>query len=55
MRYDALKDISPFITEFFEHNMIMVDNEAVKANRLTLLHNLAIMAKQFADFSQLII
>lgn len=55
VRYDALKDISPFITEFFEHNMIMVDNEAVKANRLTLLHNLAIIAKQFADFSQLII
>ena len=54
-RYNALEHISPFITDFFEYNMIMVENEAVKENRLTLLQKLAIMAKQFADFSQLVI
>jgi len=53
--YKALKEIKEPITEFFENNMVMVDNLEVKANRLTLLNKLAIMAKQFADFSQLVI
>lgn len=54
-RYEALEEISPLISDFFDHNMIMVENEAVKENRLTLLQKLAIIAKQFADFSQLVI
>lgn len=54
-RYQMLEQISPAITTFFENNMIMVDDEEVKENRLTLLHILAKIAKQFADFSQLII
>ena len=33
----------------------MVEDKAIKGNRLTLLHNLAIIAKAFADFSQLVI
>lgn len=53
--YKALRQIEPYITDFFEHNMIMVEDDVVKENRLTLLHNLAIIVKQFADFSQLVI
>lgn len=54
-RYQALEDVNKYITDFFEHNMIMVEDKAIKGNRLTLLHNLAIIAKAFADFSQLVI
>lgn len=54
-RYAALEEITPLITEFFEHNMIMVDNESIKQNRLILLNKLADVTSQFADFSQLII
>lgn len=55
IRYQALKALSPIIDEFFEHNMIMVDDEAIKQNRLTLLHNLSSIARQYADFSLLVI
>lgn len=54
-RYAALEEISPLITEFFEHNMIMIDNEELKQNRLILLNKLAGFTSQFADFSQLVI
>lgn len=54
-RYDALNELSPMIDAFFEENMIMVDNEEVKENRLTILHNLADLAKKYADFSQIVI
>lgn len=53
--YDGLEEISPMITEFFEQNMVMVDQQEVKENRLTLLNNLAKITKQFADFGELII
>jgi len=53
--YQALEKIEEPVTEFFENNMVMIDNPDVKANRLTLLNKLAIIAKQFADFSQLVI
>jgi len=54
-RYRSLSSISPVIAEFFEHNMIMVDDAALQENRLTLLNNLATITKQFADFSELVI
>ena len=54
-RYDALQKISSYITEFFEHNMIMVEDEKIKNNRLTILKNIAVITKQFADFSQLVL
>lgn len=53
--FQALVNISPYISEFFDHNMIMVDDEAIKENRLNLLGNIATLAKEFADFSQLVI
>lgn len=55
LRYQALNVISPYIDHFFEENMIMVDDEAVKENRLTILHNLATITRQYADFSRVVI
>lgn len=55
LRYQALNVISPYIDHFFEENMIMVDDDAVKENRLTILHNLAAITRKYADFSQLVI
>lgn len=54
-RYLALEKIHGPITEFFDHNMIMVDQPEIKENRLTLLNNLANITMDFADFSQLIV
>ncbi len=54
-RYDALAEISHSITDFFEHNMVMVDEAEVKQNRLSLLKTIAATATRFADFSQLVI
>lgn len=53
--YDLLAQVSPHITAFYDNNMVMVDDEKVKENRLTLLSHLANTAKYFADFSQLVI
>lgn len=53
--YKLLQNISPYITNFFENNMVMVDNEKVKDNRLSLLSELATTARQFADFSQIVL
>lgn len=54
-RYEAMNALSPLVDRFFEENMIMVDNESVKENRLTILHNLAELAKVYADFNQIVI
>lgn len=54
-QYQALKNISPLIDKFFENNMIMVDNEEIKENRLTILNNIADLARSYADFNQIII
>lgn len=54
-RFEALAAISPIISGFFENNMIMVDDEAVKENRLNLLTKIADNAQAFADFSRLVI
>ena len=55
LRYQALNVISPYIDHFFEENMVMVDDEKIKENRLTLLNNLAAITRKYADFSQLVI
>ena len=54
-RFEAFVQISPFIADFFVHNMIMVEDESVKENRLNLLGQIAAIAHTFADFSQLVI
>ncbi|TWT11262.1 glycine--tRNA ligase subunit beta [Streptococcus sp. sy004] len=50
---DQLFGLSPVITKFFDQTMVMVDDEAVKNNRLSLLASLARYACQMAAFNQL--
>ncbi|AND78781.1 glycine--tRNA ligase subunit beta [Streptococcus pantholopis] len=46
--------LSPLIDAFFDQTMVMVDDQAVKNNRLALLTALTDKAKQVADFSRLL-
>lgn len=47
--------LHPLIDAFFEENMVMADDEAVKANRLALLDRIDRLARPFAQFSTLVI
>lgn len=47
--------LHPLIDAFFDENMVMADDEAVKANRLALLDRIDKLAKPFAQFSTLVI
>ena len=53
-KYDALAQLTPFITEFFNENMIMVDNSAVRQNRVNLLAKIGALTDQVAHFPTLI-
>lgn len=45
--------LSPVIDKFFDNTMVMVDNEAVKNNRLAILAELTAKASSVAAFSKL--
>lgn len=45
--------LSPAITAFFDNTMVMVDDQAVKNNRLALLSRLATKAQRLAAFNKL--
>ncbi|SFC52825.1 glycyl-tRNA synthetase beta chain [Alkalibacterium subtropicum] len=47
--------LHPLIDAFFDENMVMADDEAVKANRLALLDRIHKLARPFAQFSTLVI
>lgn len=50
----ALKQLSTLrnnVDDFFDHVMVMADDEALKANRIALLSKLASLFKRVADFS----
>ena len=45
--------LSPVIDKFFDNTMVMVDNEAVKSNRLAILAELTAKASSVAAFNKL--
>jgi glycyl-tRNA synthetase beta chain len=49
-----LATLEPSITAFFNRVMVMVDDENVRNNRLTLLRGIANDVKSFADFNRLV-
>ena len=51
----AFASITPKIHEFFNENMVMVDNEEIRTNRLRFLRELALMILEFSDFTELIV
>ncbi|WP_078391380.1 glycine--tRNA ligase subunit beta [Shouchella patagoniensis] len=52
--FHALAECRSTINEFFEHTMVMTDNDAVRTNRLALLKRLAASIHSYADFQQII-
>lgn len=50
---DQLFALSPVIDAFFDHTMVMAEDEAVRNNRLALLASLTARAGQLAQFNQI--
>lgn len=50
---EALFGLAPVITDFFDHTMVMVDDQKLKSNRLAILKRLADKASHVAIFNQL--
>ena len=50
---DQLFALSPIIDAFFDHTMVMAEDEAVRNNRLALLASLTAKAGQLAQFNQI--
>ncbi|MGX7418779.1 glycine--tRNA ligase subunit beta [Carnobacterium gallinarum] len=55
MNYVALEALSPKVEAFFDENMVMSDNVALRNNRLALLSKLGNLALSFASVDQLIV
>ncbi len=53
--FTKLLALAPVITSYFEENMIMDKDEAVKNNRLAQMHQLAALTARFGDLDQLIV
>ena len=53
--YTALAAIAPYIEAYFDENMVMVEDVAIRSNRLNMLGNLALSIMQFADVRKLIL
>ncbi|QIL46891.1 glycine--tRNA ligase subunit beta [Vagococcus coleopterorum] len=53
--YQELKNLTPLIEAYFENTMVMVDDQAVKQNRLRQLYRIAKMVRTFASLDLLII
>ncbi|MGE5397402.1 MAG: glycine--tRNA ligase subunit beta [Chitinophagales bacterium] len=50
----ALADLRPILDSYFERVMVMVDNLAVRDNRLAQLKSVVEIFQEFADFSKLV-
>ena len=53
--YSHLEAMAPKINDFFNENMVMVDDEATRRNRLRFLGLLSQIILDFADFTTLIV
>lgn len=53
--YAALAAIVPYIEAYFDENMVMVEDIAIRSNRLNTLGNLTLSILQFADVRKLIL
>lgn len=52
--YRALASMTPEIHQFFDQVMVMVEEEAIKNNRLALLKKITQCTGQFADFDRIV-
>jgi glycyl-tRNA synthetase beta chain len=53
--FEALKSLNPLIENYFENTMVMVEDVAVRNNRLKQLSEIATMALSFASLDKLIV
>lgn len=53
--YSHLEAMAPKINDFFNENMVMVDDEVIRRNRLRFLGLLSQIILNFADFTSLIV
>ncbi|CCI85602.1 glycyl-tRNA synthetase beta subunit [Lactobacillus pasteurii DSM 23907 = CRBIP 24.76] len=53
--YNGFVDLQPIISRYFDTNMIMAKDEAVKNNRLTQLNSISKLASRLGDLSKLVI
>jgi glycyl-tRNA synthetase beta chain len=53
--FETLISLKPYINEYFEHTMVMAENEELKNNRLNLLAALAQKILQFAKVNEIIV
>ncbi|MCH5583885.1 glycine--tRNA ligase subunit beta [Shimazuella sp. AN120528] len=53
-KYHALASMVPVIHSFFDHVMVMVEEEKIRANRLALLRDINSLVQSFAAFEQIV-
>ena len=53
-KIEALFGLSTLITNFFDNTMVMIDDEALKLNRLSLLADIASKTSDIADFTKIL-
>ncbi|MFD1393984.1 glycine--tRNA ligase subunit beta [Lacticaseibacillus jixianensis] len=53
--YQALRGLTPVITDYFTETMIMADDQAVRTNRMAELTGLAALIHQFGDVTAVIV
>ncbi|WP_338777180.1 glycine--tRNA ligase subunit beta [Metabacillus sp. FJAT-52054] len=53
--FAALKTMTPEITSYFDHTMIMAEDEKVKVNRLAQMKQLADVIRSFAETNSIIV
>lgn len=53
--YEALVSLQEPINRYFEHVMVMAENEHLRANRLRQMKDISEMILSFADFNQLVL
>jgi len=65
VRYESIEDesdvyrefvqLKPFINQYFDHTMVMADNELIRNNRLGLMKRLSDLFLNFAKFNEIIV
>ncbi|WP_203361720.1 glycine--tRNA ligase subunit beta [Bacillus sp. REN10] len=54
-KYQLLTNLQPLIENYFEHTMVMAQEENIKANRLYQMQTLASLITDFADFNAVLV
>lgn len=54
-KWTVMAELHPLIDNFFDANMVMADDKAVRLNRLTLLKRIDTITSNFAQFDELVI